>query len=451
MKLKLLNKSTSAILLASLCPAIFPSLAMANGYHFLHQSAEGMGTAYATNGTAANDISAMFSNPSSIIRFDGTRASGSFVLDLPKSRLYNAEATAPPPAAPNSYPVSGTPEEPRQPIDTAYGAASYFTYQINEDMVFGMYFGAPYAYVSEYPDTAVSRYTATTTSLFAYNLNPTLAYRVNEKLAIGGSINFQYYIAELETSVATNATPSVETDVTSNIKADDLSIGFSLGMEYQMSDETRIGMSYRSKIDHSFDGDVSFTGSEENLANGLNATNAAYNLGLTTLDSNVGFDISTPHMLQIGLLHQISEQSELYANANHFGWSAFKNTHISYDNGLPETVVDNNWNDSWMVAVGMGYQYSDKVKLRAGYAYDFTPTPADTVSPRAPNNDRWNVGLGLSYQYSDNLKLDFAYQYIKFEKVTIDLQGGNNEPRGTLKANLDLYANVFMMQMNYRF
>ena len=31
---------------------IFPSLAFANGYHFLHQSAEGLGSAYSTNGTA---------------------------------------------------------------------------------------------------------------------------------------------------------------------------------------------------------------------------------------------------------------------------------------------------------------------------------------------------------------------------------------------------------------
>ena len=60
---------------------------IANGYEFLHQSAEGLGSAYATNGTAINDISAMFSNPASIIRFDGIRASGNFTLDLPRSEM----------------------------------------------------------------------------------------------------------------------------------------------------------------------------------------------------------------------------------------------------------------------------------------------------------------------------------------------------------------------------
>jgi len=156
-------------------------------------------------------------------------------------------------------------------------------------------------------------------------------------------------------------------------------------------------------------------------------------------------------MLQFGLLHKLNETYELYANANLSGWSAFKDTHITYDNGLPETVVDNDWSDSWYFAVGMGYQYSEKVKLRTGMAYDWTPTPSAAVSPRAPNNDRYNIGLGASYQYSPATKIDFGYQYIKFTEVTIALAGGNNVPRGTLNGKINLYANVFMLQMNHQF
>jgi long-chain fatty acid transport protein len=156
-------------------------------------------------------------------------------------------------------------------------------------------------------------------------------------------------------------------------------------------------------------------------------------------------------MIQLGLLHKINDNVELYANANRFGWSGFKNTTITFDNGLADTVVDNNWNDSWFVALGMGYQYNTQWKFRCGVAYDWTPTPAAAVSPRAPNNDRWNVGAGFSYQHGKNWKIDFGYQYIKFTKVTIALADGNNIPRGTLDANLDLYANVFMTQVNYSF
>lgn len=441
-----LTKTNKHIILAlGLCP----SLAFANGYHFLHQSAEGLGSAYSTNGTASNDISAMFSNPASISRFDGTRVSGGFVVDLPRSTLYNATATAP--YTSGSIDVEGYPESPNQPIDTAYGAATYFTHEYKPGLVFGLAFGAPYAYVSDYPDTAVSRYTATKTDLTALNLSPSVAYQLNNKWAIGASINFQYYSAIIGTMVATSLTdPNVTTDVESTIDASDFAIGFSLGFVYQATESTRIGLSYRSAIDHSFNGSVKLEGSDENYA-ALLSLASGFGTTISSPNGNASFDISTPFMLQLGLLHKLNDKVELYANANRFGWSSFKDTHITYDNGLAETVVDNGWNDSWFVALGMGYQYNEQWKFRFGGAYDWTPTPANTVSPRAPNNDRWNIGTGFTYQYNANWKIDFGYQYIKFTKVTIALAGGNNVSRGTLNANLDLHADIFMSQVNYRF
>ena len=419
--------------------------AMANGYEFLHQSAEGLGTAYATNGTAGNDISTLYSNPASIVRFDGTRISSSLVLDFPRSTMDQASATGP--YSNGTVNVSGFPTKPTQFIDTAFGGGAYFTHQLKSDLVFGVAINAPFAYTSDYGETAVTRYTATETSLQATNFSPSLAYQVSDKLSVGGSINFQYYQATLGTMVATSvANPQISTDVKSNIEGADLGVGYSIGFEYQLSPQTRFGASYRAGIKHQFDGTIHITGTAANLT--------ALSLVAPSLTSNSGsakFEIATPFLLQLGLLHQLDEKVELYANAKLTGWSGFKDTHIVYDNGLPDTVVDNGWNNSWFTALGMGYQYSDKVKLRTGAAYDWSPTPADTVSPRAPNNDRMYAGVGLSYQYSKDLKLDFGYQYIKFKEVTIALAGGNNVPRGTLDAKVNLYANVFMGQINYQF
>ena len=447
-KIKMKNNNLKLSAISILFMGLYPTISAANGYHFLHQSAEGLGSAYSTNGTGANDISAMFSNPASIIRFDGTRFSAGAVLDLPKSKLYNASATAP--YSDGTVAVSGTPETPTQPIDTAYGAATYFTHEYRPGLVFGVAVGAPFAYVSEYPDTAVSRYTATKTALTALNISPTVAYRINPQWAVGGGLNLQYYSAGLDTMVATSTNPTIDTDVKSSIKAKDFAVGFSLGFEYQATPATRIGGSFRSSIKHSFHGTSELTGTPANYASLVTAAQAQ-NITITSPNGNVDFDIATPYMLQFGLLHKLNDKVELYANANRFGWSSFKNTHIVYSNGLAETVVDNNWHDSWFAAVGIGYQYDPKLKLRAGMAYDWTPTPASAVSPRAPNNDRWNVGLGLSYELDKNWKFDAGYQYIKFKKVTIALQGGNNIPRGTLDANLDLHAHIFMAQINRRF
>ena len=415
-----------------------------NGYHFLHQSAEGFGTAYAANGTAINDISAMFSNIASITRFSGTNISTGAVLDFPRSNLTDISATA----TVTGASVSGTPLAPSQPIDTAVGAATYFSHQLNDDWFVGVSFTAPFAYVSEYPNTAASRYFATLTSLYAYNLNPVVAWQVSDKLAIAGGVNIQLYENELNTMVPTDvATPDISTDVESRISAEDVSYGFTLGLEYQASKRTRIGVSYRSEIKHKFSGRSDFQGTQQNLD-----TLMAEVPTLTSLEGKTKYRINTPSMLQIGLVHQLGNSKwELYGNANLTGWSAFKDTRILFDNGFPTVVVDNGWDDSWFVGLGAGYQYSETIKLRGGIAYDWTPTPADTVSPRAPNNDRMYASVGLSFTPTDDWKFDFGYMYLEFKEVEIALAGGDNAPRGTLYAGLDLYSNVVMFQLNKRF
>ena len=415
----------------------------ANGYHFLHQSTEGFGSAYSTNGTAINDISAMFSNPASIARFDGTHFSTGVALDFPRSTFDNVVATAPY----SGMPVPGVPAVPTQFIDTAFGAATYATKQLSDDLYFGLSFTAPYAYVSEYPREAASRYQATLTKLFAYNLSPTLAYKVDDKLSLAFGANIQYYTNKLNTQISTNINdPMPATDVKSEIEAQDIGYGFSLGMEYQFNSDTRIGLSYRSEIKHSFDGDMRLSGTTANMA-----ALAAEIPTLNAYQGSAEFKINTPSMLQMGLLHKVTDKLELYANANLTGWTAFKDTYINFNNGFPTVVVDNGWDDSWYVGIGVGYQWDEKLKLRTGVAYDWTPTPADVVSPRAPNHDRMYAAAGMTYQVNPNWKLDAGYLFILFEEVHVRLAGGNNIPRGTLSGDINLYANVFMFQVNHSF
>jgi len=437
-----LKSAKSVFRLAStISLALGSAVVHANGYHFLHQSAEGMGSAYATNVASINDISAMFSNPASITRFDGFNVSTAATLDMPRSQFFNLAAT--------SYQgtkVTGEPKTLSQPIDTAVGAATYASYQLNNKVYFGLSFTAPYAYVSEYEDTAASRYTATLTKLYAYNLSPVVAWKVDDQLSLSGGLNIQLYQNDVNTMLPVNAiTPSPATDVESRIRGTDISYGFSLGLEYQWSNRTRLGASYRSKIDHDFTGIFDLVGSPTNLDT-LKKT-----LNLSSLEGQASYSIATPSMLQFGVKHMINDNLELYGSANLTGWHAFKDTVINFSNHFPTTTVDNNWDDSWYVAIGAGYQLSQTLKVRAGVAYDWSPTPAPAVSPRAPNNDRMYAGLGLTYHPNANWKFDAGYMYLRFQQVHVNLAGGNNAPRGTLRGDMDLYANVFMFQLNHKF
>lgn len=423
-----------------------PGEALANGYQDLHQSAQGLGTAYAVNGAGITDITAMFSNPASIARFDGSWAAGVASIILPKDTFEDLRATAPFSGAP----VTGTPATPEQFLDNAPGAGAFVTHQLSDRVFFGLAFTVPWATKSSYPDTAVSRYTAVDTRLRAYNLNPVIAYKASDTVSFAVGPAFQLYTADFSTAVDPTGgiAASPANDLLSRIKAHDTSVGFTAGMEWQATPTTRVGISYRSRIAHKFDGDLALTSANPASFARLDAgVLAVTGRRLTGPTANADFKINTPSIATFGIAQTVTPKLDLYASAQLVGWHFFRDTRVTYDNGLPETVVDNNWHDSWYVAGGFGYRASDAVQLRAGIAYDWTPTPDRVRNPRAPNADRIYAGAGATYQPRDSgWKVDVAYGHTFFKDAPIDLAGGNNLPRGTLHGISKIDANIFMAQ-----
>ncbi|MDB5571861.1 MAG: hypothetical protein JWN93_3044 [Hyphomicrobiales bacterium] len=435
------HAATRLVMGALSLPALLASpVALANGYQDLHQSAQGLSTAYATNGAGGSDVSAIFSNPASLTRFPGSWMSMAASLILPRDTFENISAT---PGYNPSGQVTGSPAVPKQFLDTSVGAASYYTRQIQPDLFFAVSFNVPWATKSKYPVGGAQRYVATTTDLTAYNVSPILAYKMSDRFSVGGGPNLQVYHADFSTMVDSTAgrAPSPATDLTSRIKATNVSLGFTAGVEYQITPATRVGASYRSAIVHKFNGDSTLS------ADNPQALSAVVSfLQLTGPDGKANFKINTPSIATLGLAHQATERLELYASAMQIGWSRFRSTRVEYSNGFPTTVVDNNWNNSWYVAAGAGYQATPEVKIRTGVAYDWTPTETSVRNPRAPNADRVYAGMGFTYQSDPSWKFDLSYAHCFFADAPIALAGGNNLPRGTLNGNIKIDANILMAQ-----
>lgn len=426
----------------TLCLAalLMPSLAMANGYQNLHQSADGLGTAYAANGTGIDDISAMFSNPASISRFGGTTLSFGTSLILPTDSFEDVTATTSTGAA-----VTGSPAVPEQFLDTTLSGFAYASRQFGDNLTLGVSFNAPWATESDYTSTAASRYTATTTALTAYNLGLVVGYRVNAQLSFGGSINAQYYDSDFATNLPTSAAPTAATDIEARFTGTDLAFGYTLGAEYQATPATRFGVSYRSAIEHDFEGEIDLNGSDANFT-----ALQDFVPGLTR-SGDATYSIATPWMLQLGVHHRATEKLELYGSATLTGWSEFEDTVIDADNGLPQIQVRNGWDDAWYVAVGAGYQVDPKTKLLAGIAFDDSPTEDDVRNPRAPNEDRVYVGLGVNRDLGRHGMVKLGYAHTFFDDAPIALTDTNNPGRGTLNGTIKIRADIFMLQYIRRF
>ncbi|XDA97255.1 outer membrane protein transport protein [Sulfitobacter sp. LCG007] len=414
--------------------ALLPDALAANGYQNLHQSADGLATAYATNGAGGDDITAIFSNPASLSRFPGINAAFNATVIAPKSKMTGMSALS------YGTAVDGTPSVSRQVLDTSYSAASYLGWQINDRLTFGVAFNAPWATESQYPDTAKSRYIATDTNLRALNIAPMLSWQATPELSLAAAINIQHYDAEFaviaDTDVASGGSGG---DINSEVTAADYAVGYTLGLEWERG-PTRIGLSYRSKIEHDFSGDVQLDGGDLAAFQTLVGNPIARS-------GSASFSIATPWIATLGVAHKASDRLELYGSAMLVGWSAFEDTLVQYGNGLPDTDVRNGWEDKAYLAVGLGYQYSDSVKFRTGVAYDPTPTQDSVRNPRAPNADRIYFGAGVSWQARNDLQVDFSWAHTFFDTAVIDLDNGGGN---TLNGDIDVDADIFMIQIAKR-
>jgi long-chain fatty acid transport protein len=415
----------------------FPVAASANGYQDLHQSADGMATAYATNGAGGDDISAAFSNPASLSRMTGVSVVNGTSLIMPRDTFSNLSALS------WGEEVVGTPETPTQFLDNSVGNAFYLGWQLDESWTFGLSLNAPWATVSKYPASAVSRYFAVDTNLLALTATPTVAYKINSNWSVGLGVNLQYYSAEFSTAIDSDASGASDADLLSTVSGTDFGVGFTLGIEGTIG-RTRVGLSHRSKIDHGFDGAVDLTGGDTDA---LETFLSAFVAGPISRNGSAAFDIATPSITTLGISHRVNDRVELYGSAMKVGWSAFADTVVTYSNGLPETRVPNGWNDKTYVAVGGGYQATENLKLRAGIALDRTPTPDNVRNPRAPNADRIYTGLGFSYDVSDSFEVSGSWAHTFFDTAPIALDYGyGNE----LYGDIDVDADIFMLQIAKR-
>lgn len=431
-----MSRSRNTVFLAAFLGAFVPAAASANGYQNLHQSATGLGTAYAANGAAIDDVSAIFSNPASLSRFGGWNASAGITLILPTNSFENLSATTS-----TGTPVTdGTPAVPTQFLDTTLSGYWYLSKQMSDRLTFGLAFNAPWATASDYTDTAASRYTATTTELTAYTLSPMLSYQLTDRLSVAAALNAQYYIANFGTNLPADPNaPDVTTDAAAEFDGQKLAFGATVGVEYQASDVWRFGASYRSAIKHDFDGEVTLTGPAATLAS----------FGVATTGS-ADYSISTPWMLQLGAHGQVSDRLEVFGSATLTGWSEFTDTVIQTSN-LGTLTVENEWDDAWYVAVGAGYQVTPRTKIFGGVAYDQTPTPTAVRNPRAPNADRYYVGLGVSHEFSPRSTIKVGYAHTFFDDAPIQLTNTTNPGRGSLNGDIKIDADIFMVQYIHTF
>ena len=437
---KFLNRSLLSIL-AILGLTNLSSSAWASGFSLTEQSVKNLGNAANGGAALAEDASTIFYNPAGLTRLSGNSVEGAGYIIFSTIEFQNQGSTV----------VTGDPllgGEGGNIGENSFVPNLYGFWSVSEAVKLGIGVSPPFGLATDYNSDWVGRYQAIESRLKTVNINPSVALKLTNTLSLGGGLNFQYADAELSNAIDFGligqlnglGTQPQQLDGLVEIEGDDWSFGYNLGLLYEPTKNTRIGIAYRSDITHTLEGNADFT--VPNDARVLTARGQF-------LDSDAEADLKLPDSLSLSIYQQLNDRWALMGDLTWTNWSRFRELRIQFDNpAQPDTVEPENWEDTLRFGLGVSYKVNEDWKLRAGVAYDQGPVKEEFTTARIPDGDRTWLALGFSYQPSSSLSLDFAYVHIFFEDRSIN----KSEPlTGTLQGEFTGHADVIGLQLNWKY
>lgn len=425
--------------------------AAASGYAVREQSAVGQGSSFAGATARADDPSFMFFNPASLGWLSGIQAAtvGSYIR--PESEVESGTAT-------RAAILGGSRITGGLSGDAGLNAfvpAVYTSARLSPEWAIGLSVTSPFGLVTKYDNDFIGRYHALTSTLRTINVAPTVAYKPVPWLSIGASLQIQHAYARISNAVDFGSAGALAglgpfgilpgtRDGRATVRGDDIAVGWTLGAVWEPADGTRVGLSFRSALFHTLDGDASFQGAPAPLANNVNFRN-----------TNAKAKLTTPESLSFGVAQRVGERWTLLGDLSWTNWSRFRELRVDFESGRAPSVSEQNWRDTWSLALGAEYLVADGLRVRAGAAYDQSPARDRYRTPRIPDSDRYWLSVGASYQVMRNVELTAAYTHIFANDAKVALRdrgpGTSDFLRGNLDANYAASVDIVAVQARLMF
>jgi len=381
--------------------------AAAAGFQLMEQNASGLGNAYSGAAAAAEDASTIFFNPAGMTRIGGRQVVGSVEFINTSAKFSNAGSTSPP---------TGTTLSPLGNGGNAGGWGvvpnAYLSWEVMPSTLWlGIGINAPFGLKTEYDFPWVGQFHAIKSEVKTVNINPSIGWKVNQWLSLGAGINAQYLDAELSNSVFVSPLLPLTSQPIATLKANDWAWGWNVGAMFTITPDTRIGVTYRSKLDYKLEGDVSFN-------------------TLPTQNGPIKADIKLPDTFSIALSQQIGPRWQILADYTWTGWDSIQDLTIFRSNGQGLTSTPLRFKNSWRIGVGVNYQLTPEWKLRGGLAYDTTPVQDEFRTPRLPDQDRTWLAIGAQWAMSKTVAFDFGLAYLFVRDASSNLPNATPQPPG---------------------
>lgn len=420
----------------------------ASGFQLKENSVKSMGSAFSGSAVAQNDTSVVVNNPAMMTAFDGTAVQTDLsLIDV------NAEFEG------GGTDITGRPltgGNGGDAGDVAAVPAMSLVHKFDNGLAVGAMVSAPFGLKTEYDRDWVGRYYAVESDVKIVNLTLSAALDiVPDRFSVGAGLVFSRADVTLSKAVdfgsllfgglpaaARPTAPAFArpqgSDGFAEISGADNGIGWVIGAALRPTDKLTIGFSHQSEIDYDLEGEAEWTVPA--------AARASFNANPLTrplfADGAVTADLTTPSITTLAVSYQFTDAFKLSTTYAETGWDSLQEVRVNFANPDPDSVEEFNWTTTRFMSLGGEFKLNDAWMLRAGYAYDETPTTIQFRTPRLPDEDRKWFSLGATWQFSDALQLNFAYTHIKPDEPAIIINtpaaAGGQRLAGTYDSDVNL-------------
>ncbi len=415
-----------------------PSVAHAGGFELWEGSPDQNAAAYAGQASKAWDAGTAWTNPAGMVRIGGSEIDSSVDFIDPDFRFTGANSNFPDPAA------AGAAARNVGAIDGAATAATFNVVQLGPDLAAGLAIKSPFGARIDYPQDWVGRYQSLVSFLTDIQAEPSLAYAITPDFSIGGGPVIDY-LSLRETEAVRPMFGFQYGDILADVHGSDVAFGYSFGALWQSNAATRLGLTYRSRIEHRVDIRQTLAQSQGLLQSPLGPLIAS----LLRQQNTPGYlyakgheKFNLPDNVDASITHELSSEWSLMGEAIWTHWQVFNNITVVTENGNRPIVSQFGFHNAIFASLGAAYRpvWQKRLLLQAGAGFDQNPFDAAQRQAQIPTDSRVLLGLGASCQINRSTSLGFGYNHYFGLTSTIAATGP------TLANNLQLPAGLLTGQ-----
>ena len=247
-------------------------------------------------------------------------------------------------------------------------------------------------------DVTPGVYSAKEFTLQTVELNPSVAYSVNDKVAVAFGLRLVHGKGVVKSTASASR----------DMSGDSIDYGYNLALSYKPTSELEIGVTYRSKIDLTTEGDAKL----------YFGPTLAYNGGTS-------LTVPLPALVNVALAYTFASKTTVEFVYERNIWSAYETLDFEYSTSIGalapsfDNPITKDWKDTNAYRLGITHEL-ENMTLMAGVVIDETPAPDKTIGFELPDSDSLSVSLGARYQVNEKLNIGLATLYSMRDSRTIN-------------------------------